>query len=126
MRPSSPSGMGRLDGRLVFLLPGNPVSCLCSYDFFAGRAIRSLAGRTTDWPYRVTKMPLKRKLVSQVGRLDYARVAIEGDVVEPIAISGASILSSTTRADGFVIIADDSEGYPEGQLVDVYLYDEKN
>ena len=126
MRPSSPSGMGRLDGRLVFLLPGNPVSCLCSYDFFAGRAIRSLAGRTTDWPYRITKMPLKRKLVSQVGRLDYARVAIEGDVVEPIAISGASILSSTTRADGFVIIADDSEGYPEGQLVDVYLYDEKN
>src|SRR5207244_876413 len=27
MRPSSPAGMGRLNGRLVFLLPGNPVSC---------------------------------------------------------------------------------------------------
>ena len=28
MRPSSPTGMGRMNGRLVFLLPGNPVSCL--------------------------------------------------------------------------------------------------
>ncbi len=42
MRPSSPSGMGRLGDRLVVLLPGNPVSCLCAYDFFAGRAVRRL------------------------------------------------------------------------------------
>ena len=51
MRPSSPAGMGRIDRRLVFLLPGNPVSCLCAYDFFAGRAIRLLGGRLADWPY---------------------------------------------------------------------------
>src|SRR5690606_38452447 len=38
MRPSSPAGFGRLGPALVFLLPGNPVSCLCAYDFFAGRA----------------------------------------------------------------------------------------
>jgi molybdopterin molybdotransferase len=37
MRPSSPTGMGLFEGRPVFLLPGNPVSCLCAYDFFAGR-----------------------------------------------------------------------------------------
>ena len=38
MRPSSPAGLGRIGETLVFLLPGNPVSCLCAYDFFAGRA----------------------------------------------------------------------------------------
>src|SRR5690606_42135305 len=37
MRRGGPAGIGRLDGRLVFLLPGNPVSCLAAYDFFAGR-----------------------------------------------------------------------------------------
>ena len=52
MRPSSPTGLGRIGHRLVFLLPGNPVSCLCAYDFFAGRAIRALGGRTKAWPYR--------------------------------------------------------------------------
>ena len=39
---------GRIGDRLVFLLPGNPVSCLCAYDFFAGRAIRALGGRAED------------------------------------------------------------------------------
>jgi molybdopterin molybdotransferase len=45
MRPSSPAGVGRIDGRFVFLLPGNPVSCLCAYEFFAGPTLRALGGR---------------------------------------------------------------------------------
>jgi len=122
MRPSSPTGMGRLGTRLVFLLPGNPVSCLCAYDFFAGRAIRALGGRTRDWPYRRVRLRLSRKLVSTVGRVDYARVIVRGDEAEPLAISGASVLSSTTRADGFVVIPADSEGQPPGAEVEVLLY----
>ena len=122
MRPSSPAGMGRLNGKLVFLLPGNPVSCLCAYDFFAGRAVRSMAGRSRDWPYRRTPVRLSRKLVSTVGRIDYARVRIHDDQAEPLAIGGASVLSSTTRADGFVIIPADSEGYAPGTEVEVFLY----
>jgi molybdopterin molybdotransferase len=43
--------------------------------------------------------------------------------VEPLAVSGASILSSTTRADGFVLVPADLEGYPESAVVDVFLYD---
>jgi len=122
MRPSSPTGMGRIDNRLVFLLPGNPVSALCAYDFFAGRAIRALGGRPVEWPYRPHRGTLNRKISSPIGRLDYARVRVSGDRVEPISVSGASVLSSTTRADGFVIVADDSEGYPAGAEVDVWLY----
>jgi len=123
MRPSSPSGMGRLGQRLVFLLPGNPVSCLCAYDFFAGRAIRGLGGRPLDWPYRVRRTKLARKISSEIGRLDYTRVALDVAGVRPLAIGGASILSSTTRADGFVVVPADSEGYPPGAEVDVFLYD---
>jgi len=123
MRPSSPTGMGVLDQRLVFLLPGNPVSCLCAYDFFAGRTIRILAGRRADWPYPRVTLPLRRKLVSKVGRLDYARVQTIDGRVEPLAISGAAVLSSTTRADGFVIIPEQSEGFPPDALVEVHLYD---
>lgn len=123
MRPSSPTGMGKLGDRIVFLLPGNPISCLCAYDFFAGRAIRALAGRGLDWPYRTAVRRLRRKLVSVVGRVDYARVSLVGEEVEPLATSGASILSSATRADGFVIVAADSEGYPPGAEVEVWLYD---
>lgn len=123
MRPSSPAGMGRIDGRPVFLLPGNPVSCLCAYDFFAGRTIRRLAGRPADWPYPSLRAPLARKLSSVVGRVDYCRVRLIGGHVEPLATSGAAILSSTVRADGFVVVPEASEGYPPGATVDVWLYD---
>lgn len=123
MRPSSPTGMGILGGRLVFLLPGNPVSCLCAYDFFAGRAIRLMGGGKAEWPYRSQRLRLVRKLVSQVGRVDYARVRIVDGGVEPLAISGASILSSTTTADGFVVVPAGSEGFAEGAEVDVWIYD---
>ena len=122
MRPSSPTGFGRLDHRLVFLLPGNPVSCLCGYDFFAGRAIRALGGRTKVWPYRRVVAPLARKISSPIGRLDYARVQVIDDHVEPLAIGGASVLSSTTRADGFVLVPADSEGFAAGTEVEVWLY----
>jgi len=122
MRPSSPTGMGRIGHRLVFLLPGNPVSSLCAYDFFAGRAIRALGGRSKTWPYRTTRGTLNRKISSPIGRLDYARVKMTDGGVEPIAIAGASLLSSTTRADGFVIVGDDSEGFAAGAEVEVFLY----
>lgn len=122
MRPSSPTGLGRIGHRLVFLLPGNPVSSLCAYDFFAGRAIRALGGRSKAWPYRATRGRLIRKISSPIGRLDYARVKIMDGLVEPIAIAGASLLSSTTRADGFVIVGDDSEGFAAETDVKVWLY----
>ena len=123
MRPSSPTGLGTLGHRLVFLLPGNPVSALCAYDFFAGRAIRALGGRAATWPYTSVRAVLSRKISSPIGRLDYARVRLEDGQVVPLSVSGASVLSSTTRADGFVIVPDDSEGFPAGAEVDVWLYE---
>lgn len=136
MRPSSPAGVGFLQlqesgvrsqesgvKRPVFLLPGNPVSCLAAYEFFAGPAIRRLGGRSMDWPHRRVRLSLARKLVSAVGRVDYVRVQIQEGQVEPIATSGASILSSTTRADGVVLVPRDSEGLAPGEVVEVLLYD---
>ncbi|HID21971.1 MAG TPA: molybdopterin molybdotransferase MoeA [Planctomycetaceae bacterium] len=153
MRPSSPAGMGRLDDVLVFLLPGNPVSCLCAYDFFAGRAIRRIGGRPAEWPYRASRAVLTRKIASAIGRTDYCRVrlvdanplpddaspiesapvAYDGQrqdwpdapvrQVEPVAVSGASVLSSTTRADGFLVVPESREGFAPGDHVTVFLYD---
>lgn len=125
LRPASPTGLGWIrHGTLpVVLLPGNPVSCLCAYDFFAGPILRRLGGRPPGWPYRRVSLPLARKLTSLVGRVDYARVQIRDGQVEPLATSGASILSSVSRADGFVVIPVDREGYPAGARIDVWCYD---
>jgi molybdopterin molybdotransferase len=123
LRPASPSGVGFIDGRPVFLLPGNPVSCLCAYDLFAGRAVRRLGGRPPGLPYRTVSLPLAAKIASAVGRVDYVRVRVHDGRAEPLAVSGASMLSTTTAADGFVLVPRDSEGFPAGHDVTVYLYD---
>ena len=123
MRPASPAGYGRIGERLVFLLPGNPVSCLCAYDFFACPAIRQLGGLAFASPYRTARGVLTQKISSAVGRLDYVRVKMDQDEVTPLVVRGASLLSSTTRADGFVLVSKDSEGQGEGSEVVVHLYD---
>ncbi len=125
MRPSSPAGVGSIGERLVFLLPGNPVSCLCAYEFFAGPVLRAQGGRSSVWPHRRRRLPLARKLNSEIGRVDYVRVAIEAGFVVPLATSGASILSSTVRADGAVLVPRGCEGLPEGEVVEVLLYDDE-
>ena len=109
--------------RFVFLLPGNPVSCLCAYEFFAGPTLRRLGGRSAEWPHRRVRLPLARKISSAIGRVDYVRVAVEDGLVVPLATSGASILISTVRATGAVIVPRGLEGMPDGAEVEVLLYD---
>jgi molybdopterin molybdotransferase len=123
MRPSSPTGIGRIGKRMVFLLPGNPVSCLAAYEFFAGPTIRALGGRSRSWPHRRALVPLARKIVSEIGRTDYVRVAIDQGLAIPLATSGASILSSTVRAAGAVVVPRELEGMREGEEALVFLYD---
>jgi len=124
MRPASPTGFGLIDGIKVFLLPGNPVSALTAYDFFVRVAIRILGNQSQDWPYRKKTVTLATKITSQIGRVDYVRVKLEGDKASLLSSSGASILSSTSRADGFLITKEESEGAAAGQTVDIWLYDE--
>ena len=152
LRPASPTGIGflpipgrgeKVKGRkaeedspgsfsplhpftpspVLFLLPGNPVSCLCAYDLFAGRVVRRLGGRSWELPYRRASLPLAAKIVSAVGRVDYVRVKVETGRATPVAVSGASILSTTVTADGFVLVDRDREGFAPGEVVEVWLYE---
>jgi len=123
MRPSSPTGLGLIDGKKVFLLPGNPVSFMVAYDFFVRTAICLMGGVRTDWPYPKRKIELATKISSQTGRTDYVRIKIKDNKAYLLSTSGASILSSTTRADGFLITREESEGYAEGEVVEIRLYD---
>lgn len=123
LRPASPAGMGQVQGRPVFLLPGHPVSCLCAYDLLAGRLVRRLATGRHQWPYPELRAPLTRKLSSPLGRMDYARVCFVAAGIEPLMSRGASILSSATQADGFVLVPPECEGYAAGEPVTAYAYD---
>jgi molybdopterin molybdotransferase len=122
MRPSSPVGFGFIEQRPVFLIPGNPVSALVAFDAFVGPTLQLMQGLNPAYPYAKVRARLARKIASAIGRVDFVRVRFTEAGVEPLRVSGASILSSTTRADGFVIVDKNSEGLDEGQEVEVYVY----
>ncbi|MDH4225567.1 MAG: molybdopterin-binding protein, partial [Deltaproteobacteria bacterium] len=150
IRPGSPMGFGLApDGggrqRPVFLLPGNPVAALVGYDFFAGPLLRRMGGRPAGWPYSSVEAVLTQRVLGSIGQVDYVRVMIEprrgalesrrgalesrrgaGAVpwlATPLAHGGAGRLSTTTRADGFVVAGHHSEGWPQGGRAPVWLYD---
>ena len=123
MRPAAPTGFGLINGKKIFLLPGNPVSCLSAYDYFVRRSLCMMGGHSDEWPYRNKKVKLATKISSEIGRIEYVRMRIENDLAFVIASGGASILSSTTQADAFLLTEEDSEGFAEGDEVQVWLYD---
>jgi molybdopterin molybdotransferase len=67
-------------------------------------------------------MLTKRKIVSRVGVTEICPVrCCDNRSVEPIPSFAEAGLMSASRADGFVIIPEGSEGFPEGAAVTVYL-----
>ncbi|QDU22481.1 Molybdopterin molybdenumtransferase [Urbifossiella limnaea] len=122
VKPAGPTGVGFVGGRAVFLLPGNPVSCLCAYDLFAGRAVRRLGGRPVALPYRSAVLPLAAAVASAVGRVDYVRVRVEGGGAVPLG-GGASNLSGAVVADGFALVPAAREEMAAGEAVEVWFYD---
>lgn len=123
LRPGGSAGMGRIENTPVILLPGDPLAAFCTYDMFAGRLIRSMGGHDPRLPYPVSHLWVKRKIVSEVGQVDLARVRIAGHVAEPVGAADFGGLTSAVRADGFVVVPAAMEGFPPGARVPIYLYD---
>lgn len=126
IRPAHPIGIGLLRNRPVFLLPGNPFSCLCAYDLVVRLAVQRLGGRPCQLPYQSIQSVAGATLPGALGRWDYVRVLIKDQQVFPFpkgAGSGASVLSSSVRADGFALLSSTQADVIEGSPVHVYLYD---
>jgi len=123
LRPAAPTGLGRCGSKLVFLIPGNPVSCLCAADLFAGRALRRMLGGSGAEPYARQMLELGATVASATGRRDYVRVRREGDRVFPLHTSGAAMLGTVVRADGYFWISEEQEQCSAGARVEYFSYD---
>jgi len=123
IRPASPVAFGRLGKALAILLPGNPVAALVGFDVFVRPALQIQLGQSEKRWNRRVQGRLRRKLPSALNRTDFVRVQLVGEgEVEPLRSGGSGVLTSVTRADGFVIVPRDDEGFEAGTAVEVYLY----
>jgi molybdopterin molybdotransferase len=131
LRPGHTAGMGVLPRRLrcceaanevpVILLPGEPFACLIAYDLLAARLVRPIAGGNAALPYRAEDFLLERKIASGIGSVEVVPVQLVDGRARPLGTDAG--LVGAVRADGFVVISEESEGYPAGGRVRVHLYD---
>ncbi|RXA16819.1 molybdopterin molybdenumtransferase MoeA [Methanosarcina sp. MSH10X1] len=118
--PGKPAALGIINHIPVVCLPGYPVAGLVALYFFVRPGIRKLAA-TPEIPELILKRRLAAKISSKIGYINFIRVVFEGDKVRPLTGAGAGVLSSVAKADGYVLVPEDIEGYDEGEEVDVFL-----
>jgi len=118
--PGKPTALGIIKGKPVVCMPGYPVAGIVALYFFARAALRKL-GHIPDETDRSVRAVLAEKIASRIGYKTFARVRLENGKAIPLATSGAGILSSVSKADGFVIIPENVEGYEKGEEVEVLL-----
>jgi len=121
LQPGKPTAFGIVDTKPVICLPGYPVAALSDLYLFVRPAIKKMAHLDDAMPRTCAR--LARKIASKPGYLSIVRVALRGEEAEPIMVSGAGILSSVARADGFVIVPEEREGIEAGEMVEVCLFE---
>lgn len=118
LQPGHPVGFGTVGEIPLIMLPGYPVGCLVAAMALVRPAVGRLAHRQIIDPPS-SEATMSRKLSSPVGTRTYARVALDDGVATPIRARGSGVLSSVTEADGWVVVPEETEGYPEGHTVTV-------
>jgi molybdopterin molybdotransferase len=103
LRPGKPTWFGTRDGKLVFGLPGNPVSAMVTFHLFARPALLALQGAPFQaGPARTAT--LAESIERNPGRDEAVRVRLDGDRATPTGPQGSHVLTSMLGADGLAII----------------------
>ncbi|KAF5434306.1 molybdopterin molybdotransferase [Candidatus Methanophagaceae archaeon] len=124
IRPGEPTGFGIINNKPVFVLPGYPVATISAFEMLVRPFLCAAHGVKED--SRKLFAVTRKKIPSAVGRSDFVRVKLvcseDEFYADPIRVSGSGILSSMTKSDGFVIIAENREGMEEGEKVEVNVW----
>jgi len=122
MHPGKPTVFAKLDDKVIFGLPGNPVSVAVSFHLFARPALMKMQGaneihlpRFQAFAARQVKGAPPRRS-HQPGRLTIRDGRAE---VEPLKWSGSSDLVAFMKADCLIVVPEDRASVAEGELVEV-------
>lgn len=123
LKPGKPTWFGERDGKLVFGLPGNPVSAMVTFHLFARPALRRLAGADPR-DMRATAV-LDVPLVRDPSRAQLIRcrlhTELDGWHAVPTGRQESHVLSSMLAADAFALIREGHTELAAGTRIDVEL-----
>ncbi|MGQ9565027.1 MAG: molybdopterin molybdotransferase MoeA [Candidatus Bathyarchaeales archaeon] len=126
MRPGMPTALALVNAKPVVVLSGNPVAAMIGFEVFVRPMILSMLGVENEQRH-IVKARLTRRVAGALGRRVFLRVLVSFNdnefFAEPIRVTGSGMLSTMTRANGYVVIPENREGLEEGEVVLVHLFD---
>jgi molybdopterin molybdotransferase len=124
LKPGKPTWFGTRDEKLVFGLPGNPVSAMVTFHLFARPALRALAGARPD-DTRATAIldePLKRNAARDEVVRCRLRTDDDGFHVAPTRDDQSShVLTSMLAAEAFALVEAGEGTVEAGERVPIEL-----
>lgn len=125
LRPGKPTILAVAGGKPVFGLPGNPVSCMVTYDLFVAPALYHLSGCPAPPARHKVWARLTKNIASAPGRVDYVQVRLEerdGELWAEPVFGKSNLIYTLVRADGMVRVGLDRGGLSSGEMVAVVLF----
>jgi molybdopterin molybdotransferase len=108
LKPGKPTVFGKIGEKLIFGLPGNPVSVAVTFNLFARAALRAMQGATEKGLPEINVV-LARNVKASPDRDSYLPGVLRTDeegrlLAEPLKWGGSSDFVSFARANGLIIV----------------------
>jgi len=126
MRPAMPTALAVVNNKPIIVLSGNPVAAMFGFEVFARPLILKMLGVEHE-SRPIVQAKLTRRVSTALGRKTFVRVCVfrqDGEFyAEPISAKGSGVISTMTRANGYVVVPENREGLEEGETVLVHMFD---
>lgn len=114
LTPGETAAFGMIGDRPVLLIPGRIDAAIAVFATLGVHILaRLMNAKAEDRSEAVT---LSRKITSTIGLAEFIPLRRDGDSVTPLG-AGYLPMQALARADGWLLVPPDSEGYPAGTIV---------
>lgn len=120
IKPGKPTMFAMVRGKPVMGMPGYPTSCMMNAYIFLKPALRKLAHLPPKKELTIDAR-LGERVLGSVGRRQFLPVMVEADIAIPIFKESGTI-TATARADGYIVVAENTDTLEKGEPVTVTLF----
>jgi molybdopterin molybdotransferase len=122
IRPGKPAVFGHCRNKLVFGLPGNPVSTMVTFQLFVTPAIDLLSGAPAR-PLLLLNATLSQSLHEKSGLTHFLPARLEWSAASPLVHAlpwqGSGDIATLSHANCFLVVPADRHDIPAGEIVSV-------
>ena len=128
MRPAMPTALALAKEKPILILSGNPVAAIFGFEVFARPLICRLLGLEREEQRPTVKAKMTKNVATALGRKTFVRVHVfqrNGEFfAEPISTRGSGVISTMTKANGYVTVSESCQGLEEREEVLVHLFND--